>query len=68
MEKIKSILKTTKGLLIISIIASLSIGFLAGMEYKAHQVRTALKDAVEGITDIFDGENKATVTQEQRQE
>jgi hypothetical protein len=45
MEKIKSFVKTTKELVIISIIISLAIGFFAGMEYKAYQIRSAFQKA-----------------------
>jgi len=45
MEKIKSFVKTTKGLVIISIVISLAIGFFAGMEYKAYQIRSAFQKA-----------------------
>lgn len=42
----------------IIIILSLAIGFLAGMEYKAYQVRSALKETAKEISEVFTGETK----------
>lgn len=58
MAQLPIFLKNTKGLMLLLVVV-LTVGFFAGMEYKAYQVRKALNEATEelseGITDIFDG-------------
>ena len=39
------------------ILVSLGVGFFAGMEYKAYQVRSALQDAASEISNIFNNAN-----------
>ncbi len=54
MEKTKTFLKTRNGLIVSGLIL-LVIGFMSGMEYKAYQVRTALRDAFSGFGNIQNG-------------
>lgn len=49
-----SVLAITKMLIII--ILSLVIGFLAGMEYKVYQIRSVLKETVKEISEVFTDE------------
>ena len=55
----KTILKTS-----VIIVVCLAIGFFAGMEYKAYQIRTAFDDAAKEITNLFGGSASATVGEE----
>ncbi len=41
-------------------IALLGVGFIAGMEYKAYQVRTALQDAFSGVTNTTTNSDDTT--------
>lgn len=43
--------------IIIIVLVSLGIGFFAGMEYKAYQVRSALQDAANEISNTFGNAN-----------
>jgi hypothetical protein len=45
-------MKYTKHIVII--IVTLAVGFFAGMEYKAYQIRSAVQGAVDEISDIFE--------------
>lgn len=43
--------------IILIVLVSLGVGFFAGMEYKAYQVRSALQDAASEISNIFNNAN-----------
>lgn len=59
----KTILKT-----LVIIVFSLAIGFFAGIEYKAYQVRSALKEATKEISDIFSEPSQQNIPTSEKQE
>lgn len=46
------VVKTNKGIIAIAVVALL-VGFFAGMEYKAYQIRSAVNEAVGEVNSIF---------------
>jgi hypothetical protein len=63
MNKLISFLKSTPGKIILLVLL-LVVSFYGGMEYKAYQIRSAMKDVFSGISDVFGGNTEASKNEE----
>jgi hypothetical protein len=59
MNKIIVFLKSTPGKTIL-IVLLLVVSFYGGMEYKAYQIRSAMKEVFSGISDVFGGKTETS--------